>query len=279
MEDNKSNFYGALVEISRRLVYIYNAEHPKFRIFEHEDYTVITNSDMMQECRTFIYGNIELIDDIFPKQFKCFKLDENLTAKLVLISENCKENYQISCATKFDFIENKLYAIKSLSCNKPDGLGFVIMKYDLIEDDAALGRFMHMNQDTNYFLTKFGGICDARDNPHSLEILSGYGKHGAITFTNRIFGMFDPEASNAYGTDEEPNEWYVEMGNYKMVQFDTIDSVKKCVGTDRTKNCTYINYCSIELVSKHLRINKWINKIFHPNFKFSYKYIDKQQKA
>lgn len=278
-EDDKKYFYKALADIARSVTSIFNGEHPKFMVFKNGDYTVISNSEMIKELVKFLNKNIKIVDDIFPKQFKCFKPDENLSAKLVFLSVNCNRDYTISCSTRFDVIENKLYVIKMLSCKKSKGLGFVMLKYDHIEDDATLGRFMYMNQSANYFLTKLGGVCDTKDDSSLLEIISGHGKAGGIMFTNRLFGMFDPVTSSAYESDDQPNELYVDANNYKMVQFDTIESVKKWVGTDGDRKCPFINYCQIKLISKYLLINKWINRILHPNFHFEFRYIHKNEKA
>lgn len=279
-EDDKKYFYKELAENAYIFPLICNEEeHPEFLVFKHEGYTVMCNGELMKKFIKFTDKNIAIINDIFPKEFRCFKLDEFLAAKLILIGINCNENYALSCSTRFVTVEDQLYAVKMLSCNKSRGLGFVMMKYDLIEDDASLGRFMYMNQSTNYFLTKFGGVCELNRDPYLLEILSGYGKTGTITFTNRMFGMFDPVTSNVYELADQPNERYVEMNNYKMVQFDTIDSVKNWIGPDGEERCPFINFCSIKLISKYLRIGKWINRILHPDFKFSYEYINKQQQA
>lgn len=278
MENEKSDCYKALADIARRFTMISSEKHPKLMTFDHNHYYVVCNEDMFEEYEDFVATNTETLKEIFPKQFKCFKLEEMLAAKLTLIAMHCKENYDISCGTRFAVIEDKLYVIKMLSCYKPkEGSGFVLMKCDLIEDDRSLGSFMFINKSANYLLNKLGGICvDVNREPNLLET-GGYGKAGVVSFMTEIFGMFEPESSNAYESkiDNTPNRLYVESDNYKMVQFDNIESVKKWIGTDDSGKCPFINMCAVKLVSKHLRIRKWISRLFTQNFSFFYRSIKK----
>lgn len=278
MENEKLDLYKALAGIAHISTKIDSEKHPKLITFEHNHYFVVCNEDMFEEYEDFVATNSETLKEIFPNQFKCFKLEEMLAAKLTLIAMHCKENYDISCGTRFAVIEDKLYAIKMLSCYKPkEGSGFVLMKCDLIEDDRSLGSFMFINKSANYLLNKLGGVCvDVIHDPNLLETY-GYGKAGVVSFMIKIFGMFEPESSNAYESkiDNTPNRLYVESDNYKMVQFDSIESVKNWIGTDGSGKCPYINTCAIRLESKHLRIRKWMAKLYTPNFSFVYRSIKK----
>lgn len=251
MEKEKLAFSNALADIAHRFTMIDSEKHPNLITFDHNHYYVVCNEDMFEEYEDFIATNSETLKEIFPKQFKCFKLDDMLTAKLMLISKRCKENYEILCGTKFAIIEDKLYAIKMLSCNKPkEGLGFVLMKYDLIEDDRSLGSFMFLNKSANYLLNELGGICLPRFN-----VLKANG-----------IGMVDLIASDAYVKNNpgvSDDNVYVDAGSYKLPNFDTIDSVKIWIGTDGSEKCPYINICRIESLSKHLRIRKWIAERIH----------------
>ena len=264
MKNEKLDFYKALADIARRFTTIDSEKHPKLMAFDHNHYYVVCNEDMFEEYEDFVATNTKTLKEIFPKQFKCFKLEEMLTAKLILIAMHCKENYVILCGTKFAIIEDKLYVIKMMSCNKPEeGPGFVLMKCDLIEDDRALGSFMFNNQNVNFLLKKLGGICGDRFN---VLKANGWGKAGLIKFSIELFGMLDPIASDAYVKNNpgvSDDNVYVEAGSYKLPNFDTIDSVKMWIGTDGSEKCPYINICRIKALSKHLRIRKWIAERIH----------------
>ena len=264
MENEKLDLYKALAGIAHISTMIDNEKHPKVITFDHNHYTVVCNEDMFEEYEDFVATNSETLKEIFPNQFKCFKLEDMLTAKLMVISKRCKENYEISCCTRFAVIEDKLYVIKMLSCIKPkEGPGFVLMKYDLIEDDRSLGSFMFINKSANYLLNEIGGICLP-----SFNVLkaNGKGRVSLIKFSIELFGMVDLIASNAYVKNNpgvSDNNVYVDAGTYKLPNFDTIDSVKMWIGTDGSGKCPYINICRIESLSKHLRIRKWIAERIH----------------
>ena len=264
MENEKLDLYKALAGIAHISTKIDSEKHPKVITFEHNHYCVVCNEDMFDEYEDFVATNNETLKEIFPNQFKCFKLEDMLTAKLMVISKRCKENYEISCGTRFAVIEDKLYVIKMLSCIKPkEGPGFVLMKYDLIEDDRSLGSFMYMNQSANYLLNEIGGICLPRFN---VLKTNGKGRIGLIKFSIELFGMVDLIASNAYVKNNpgvSDDNVYVDAGTYKLPNFDTIDCVKMWVGTEGSGKCPYINICRIESLSKHLRIRKWIAERIH----------------
>lgn len=264
MDNEKLDLYKALAGIAHISTKIDSEKHPKLITFEHNHYFVVCNEDMFDEYEDFVATNNETLKEIFPNQFKCFKLEDMLTAKLMVISKRCKENYEISCGTRFAVIEDKLYVIKMLSCIKPkEGPGFVLMKYDLIEDDSSLGSFMFLNKSANYLLNEIGGICLP-----SFNVLkaNGRGRVSLIKFSIELFGMVDLIASNAYVKNNpgvSDNNVYVDAGTYKLPNFDTIDSVKMWIGTDGSEKCPYINICRIESLSKHLRIRKWIAERIH----------------
>ena len=264
MENEKLDLYKALAGIAHISTKIDSEKHPKLITFEHNHYFVVCNEDMFEEYEDFVATNSETLKEIFPKEFKCFRLEDMLTAKLMVISKRCKENYEISCATRFAVIEDKLYVIKMLSCIKPkEGPGFVLMKYDLIEDDRSLGSFMFLNKSANYLLNEIGGICLP-----SFNVLkaNGKGRVSLIKFSIELFGMVDLIASDAYVKNNpgvSDNNVYVDAGTYKLPNFDTIDSVKMWIGTDGSGKCPYINICRIESLSKHLRIRKWIAERIH----------------
>ena len=264
MENEKLDLYKALAGIAHISTKIDSEKHPKLITFEHNHYFVVCNEDMFDEYEDFVATNSETLKEIFPKQFKCFKLEDMLTAKLMVISKRCKENYEISCGTRFAVIEDKLYVIKMLSCIKPEeGPGFVLMKYDLIEDDRSLGSFMFINKSANYLLNEIGGICLPR---FSVLKANGKGRVGLIKFSIELFGMVDLIASDAYVKNNpgvSDNNVYVDAGSYKLPNFDTIDSVKMWIGTDGSEKCPYINICRIESLSKYLRIRKWIAERIH----------------
>ena len=281
MENEKLDFYKALTDIARRFTVVDSEKHPKLMTFNHNHYYVVCNEDMFEEYEDFVAQNAETLKEIFPKQFKCFKLEEMLVAKLILIAMHCKENYVILCGTKFVVIEDKLYAIKMLSCNKPEeGPGFVLMKCDLIEDDRALGSFMFNNQNVNFLLKKLGGI---RGNEFDVLKADGRGKAGLIKFSIELFGMVDPIASDAYVKNNpcvSDDNVYVEAGNYKLPNFDTIDSVKMWIGDEKNENnCPFINLTSIVLESNHLKLRKWLSKLCKPHIFLSYAVVKKSNKA
>lgn len=264
MENEKLDLYKALAGIAHISTKIDSEKHPKLITFEHNHYFVVCNEDMFEEYEDFVATNSETLKEIFPNQFKCFKLEDMLTAKLMVISKRCKENYEISCGTRFAVIEDKLYVIKMLSCIKPkEGPGFVLMKYDLIEDDSSLGSFMFLNKSANYLLNELGGICLPRFN---VLKTNGKGRIGLIKFSIELFGTVDLIASNAYVKNNpgvSDDNVYVDAGTYKLPNFDTIDSVKMWIGTEGSGKCPYINMCRIESLSKHLRIRKWIAERIH----------------
>ena len=281
MENEKLDFYKALADIARRFTTIDSEKHPKLMAFDHNHYYVVCNEDMFEEYEDFVATNNETLKEIFPKQFKCFRLEDMLTAKLMLISKRCKENYEITCGTRFAFIEDKLYVIKMLSCIKPEeGPGFVLMKCDLIEDDIALGSFMFNNQNVNFLLKKLGGICGHRFN---VLKANGWGKAGLIKFSIELFGMLDPIASDAYVKNNpgvSDDNVYVEAGSYKLPNFDTIDSVKMWIGDEKNENnCPFINIASIVLESNHLKLRKWLSKLWKTPYRFSYAVVKKSNKA
>ena len=281
MENEKLDFYKALADIARRFTTIDSVKHPKLMAFDHNHYYVVCNEDMFEEYEDFVATNTKTLKEIFPKQFKCFKLEEMLTAKLILIAMHCKENYVILYGTKFAVIGDKLYVIKMMSCKKPEeGLGFVLMKCDLIEDDRALGSFMFNNQNVNFLLKKLGGICGHRFN---VLKANGWGKAGLIKFSIELFGMLDPIASDAYVKNNpgvSDDNVYVEAGSYKLPNFDTIDSVKMWIGDEKNENnCPFINIASIVLESNHLKLRKWLSKLCKTRFRFSYAVVKKSNKA
>ena len=281
MENEKLDFYKALADIARRFTTIDSEKHPKLMAFDHNHYYVVCNEDMFEEYEDFVATNTKTLKEIFPKQFKCFKLEEMLVVKLSRIAMHCKENYVILYGTKFAVIEDKLYVIKMMSCKKPEeGLGFVLMKCDLIEDDRALGSFMFNNQNVNFLLKKLGGI---RGNEFSVLKANGWGKAGLIKFSIELFGMVDPIASDAYvknipGVSDD--NVYVEAGSYRLPIFDTIDSVKAWIGDEKNENnCPFINIASIVLESNHLKLRKWLSKLWKTPYRFSYAVVKKSNKA
>ena len=281
MENEKLDFYKALADIARRFTTIDSEKHPKLMAFDHNHYYVVCNEDMFEEYEDFVATNTKTLKEIFPKQFKCFKLEDMLTAKLMVISKRCKENYVILCGTKFAIIEDKLYVIKMMSCKKPEeGLGFVLMKCDLIEDDSSLGSFMFLNKSANYLLNEIGGICGPRFN---VLKVNGWGKAGLIKFSIELFGMVDLIASNAYLKNDpgvSDDNVYVDAGSYKLPNFDTIDSVKMWIGDEKNENnCPFINLASIVLESNHLKLRKWLSKLCKTRFRFSYAVVKKSNRA
>lgn len=281
MENEKLDFHKALADIAHVSTMIDSVKHPKLMAFDHNQYHVVCNEDMFEEYEDFVATNSETLKEIFPKQFKCFKLDEMLTVKLMLIAMHCKENYEISCCTRFAVIGDKLYAIKMLSCIKTEeGLGFILMKCDLIEDDRTLGSFMFNNQNVNFLLKKLGGICGPRFN---VVKANGWGKAGLIKFSIELFGMLDPIASDAYVKNNpgvSDDNVYVEAGSYRLPNFDTIDSVKAWIGDEKNENnCPFINIASIVLESNHLKLRKWLSKLCKTHYRFSYAVVKKSNKA
>ena len=92
MENEKLDFYKALAGIAHISTMIDNEKHPKVITFDHNHYCVVCNEDMFEEYEDFVATNSETLKEIFPTQFKCFKLEDMLTAKLMVISKRCKEN-------------------------------------------------------------------------------------------------------------------------------------------------------------------------------------------
>ena len=76
MENEKLDFYKALADIARRFTTIDSEKHPKLMAFDHNHYYVVCNEDMFEEYEDFVATNTKTLKEIFPKQFKCFKLEE-----------------------------------------------------------------------------------------------------------------------------------------------------------------------------------------------------------
>ena len=263
MESKERAFGSALAANTSKWLSVATDESPNVMVFRYESYYVVCNDDMLDEFDKFVENNHELIKNIFPSEFKCFKLDEPTTIQLLGIALHSNEDYEFTYSNRFVVIDDKLYLVKMLHCNNKKNIGFAIMKCDLIEDDASLGSFMYVNQNVNFLLKKLGGICGHRFN---VLKANGWGKAGLIKFSIELFGMLDPIASDAYVKNNpgvSDDNVYVEAGSYKLPNFDTIDSVKMWIGTDGSEKCPYINICRIKALSKHLRIRKWIAERIH----------------
>lgn len=284
MKSRENAFYDAFVNSLRGFTGITNTEHPNVMTFHYNhpfrynQHLVVCNDDMFDEFERFIDQNIEMIDEIFPKKFKYFKLDETTIGKLLSLAVNCGNNYEISCATRFLFIEDRLYVVKMLVCNKPEGIGFAMMKYDLIENDETVGSLMYVNQDTNLILNKVGGVCGGNNN----DVLKAKatGKAGPIAFSIDLSGMLDPIASYAYlknmpGISDD--NLYVEEGSYKLPNFNTIDSVRAWMENEEfCGKFPFIGIASIRLKSNHLKLRKLLCKLFKPHVSLHYNFIKKQ---
>lgn len=287
MKSKENAFYDAFVNSLRGFTGITNAEHPEIMTFHYNHssrynhYLVVCNDDMFEEFERFVDKNIETINEIFPKKFKYFKLDEITIGKLLSLILNCSNNYEISCATRFLFIEDKLYVVKMLVCNKPEGPGFAMMKYDLIENDATLGSLMYVNQNSNLILNKVGGVCRGNDN----DILKAEatGKAGLIDFAISFFGMLDPIASYAYLKNMPgipDNNLYVEENSYKLPNFDTMDNVKAWMGNEEINGkFPFIGVASIRLDSNHLKLRKLLCRLFKPRVILHCNVVKKQNKV
>ena len=280
MESKERAFGSALAANTSKWLSVATDESPNVMVFRYESYYVVCNDDMLDEFDKFVENNHELIKNIFPSEFKCFKLDETTTIQLLDIALHSNEDYEFTYSNRFVVIDDKLYLVKMLHCNNRKNVGFAMMKCDLIEDDASLGSFMYVNQNVNFLLKKLGGI---RGNRFDVLKADGWGRAGLIKFSIELFGMLDPIASDAYVKNNpgvSDDNVYVEAGSYKLPNFDTIDSVKMWIGDEKNENnCPFINIASIVLESNHLKLRKWLNKLCKTHYRFSYAVVKKSNKA
>ena len=280
MESKERAFGSALAANTSKWMVLANDEYPNVMVFRHESYYVVCNDDMLDEFDKFIEINHKFIKNIFPNEFKCFKLDESTTVQLLDIALRSNEDYEFTYSNRFVVIDDKLYLVKMLHCNNRKNIGFAMMKCDLIEDDASLGSLMYVNQNVNLLLKKVGGICGNR-----FDVLkaNGWGKAGLMKFSIELFGMLDLTTSDAYVKNNpgvSDDNVYVEAGSYKLPNFDTIDSVKAWIGDEKNKNkCPFISIASIVLESNHLKLRKWIGKLCKTRCRFSYVVIRKSNRA
>lgn len=280
MNSIERTFGSALARNTCEWISIVNDKHLNVTVFRYKAYYVVCNDDLIDEFNEFVKNNYKYVNEIFPSEFKCFKLDEATTSRLVLITIRSDENYDCSYSNRFMVISDKLYLVKMFQCNNQDGMGFAMMKCDLIKDDASLGSLMYINQNTNFLLKKTGGISGDK-----YEVLrsDGIGKAGPIEFSITLYGMLDLIASDAY-LKNNPNDLddtvYVEADSYKLPNFDSIYSVKTWIGDDENENnCPFISLASIVLQSKHLKLRKWLSKLRKTHITFTYRAIQKNNKA
>lgn len=280
MESNEKAFNTALAKNTSEWMSIVDDKRPAVAIFSIKGYFVVCNETLVNECDDFITKNHLYIDKMFPSEFKCFKLDENTIARLLLVGIWSDGKYEISYSNRFALIEDKLYLVKTIHCGNKDNIGFAMMKYDLIENDASLGSLMYMNQNVNLLLKKVGGICE---NEYAVLKADGMGKVGLIDFTIELYGMLDLIASGAYLrniTNVQDNRIYVEAGNYKLPNFDTIDNVRKWLSSgDNGVKCPFINMASIAMKSNHVKLRNQLNKLYKPRVRFIYRVIKKSNKT